>query len=827
MAAEHANDRGSIAAASPVRGTTTQHHATEGGSANGASPGRRSAATREEMSPQSKRVAHGEIAPSPPAPGRDMTLTELTHAYQSMSAQFALDRNWMKTVEEATTDHATRIDIFSGLMSNVDVRFREVTTTLGDNATKADGELRQHVQAEDALTRTRLDTAEQKLEAALASLDTDLRKHTQEALAGFGDRVHLLEVAASATAYSPGPTGARPQADLATATLQLKLGQLESALQQHTLKVENLLGLATTTAQGTAKLDALALQLEGRTGQLEGRSAQQENHSNQLESGLACLQAALATLQQTASAGDPWAQGRARQQEQQAQQEQPAGFSGGGGPPTGGPPGYPGGGGFPSGGGGGGGGFPSGDGSHQHRSGHHGGGGDRGNDGKQLFSDQVAQSTKWDARDPEAWLQTTVNYLVSRAASVEPLLEWSEQRQKQVIQPQDLAPLSGSEHCPMHEASELSRNLWGYLNLALAGSVQAKVFNQVPRLHGLEAWRRLVVPLRPRSEAKKNALHTAVHAPPKSRDLSVLLEDLGDWEKVVERFERCGGRVDDSDKRTILLKKLPTGVPSNLMSALRLCASYDDMKAELDDQISFLQDYGSVPQSKTQQGAHVAEAEDQDDVGEGVVIYTEDLGDENTQHVLMMAQRNGKKVFFRSRGGQPSRGSAPRGGPAGRPGTPPRTGASGPRQQQGERAPKCGNCGGEHSTFQCTKPLVPLDKRPCFKCNKVGHQSRHCPDNKPGGAHMADLAAAVSHETSVFCGTITMDDGEGRWNVVPGRQRGNQKARLQALLEVKNNRVAIRNPFDALLCSQPAAAADLSSGVRRGDGGSTGATTPE
>ena len=87
---------------------------------------------------------------------------------------------------------------------------------------------------------------------------------------------------------------------------------------------------------------------------------------------------------------------------------------------------------------------------------------------------------------------------------------------------------------------------------------------------------------------------------------------------------------------------------------------------------------------------------------------------------------------------------------------------------------------------------------------------------------MADLAASVAHETSVFCGTITMDDGEGRWNVVPGRQRGNQKARLQALLEIKNNRVAIRNPFDALRCSQPAAAADPSSGVRRGVGGSKG-----
>ena len=194
MAAEHANDRGSpipAAAASQVRGTTIQHSTTAGASMIGTSPGRRNVTNREELSPQAKRVAVGEVAPSPPAAGRDMTITELTHSYQSLAAQLALDRGWMKQVEEATTDHAQRIDIFSTLLNNVDTRFREVTTTLEKDASKADSELRQHVQAEDALTRERLNAAEQKLNAALDSLDTDLRKHTQEALSGLGDRVHL------------------------------------------------------------------------------------------------------------------------------------------------------------------------------------------------------------------------------------------------------------------------------------------------------------------------------------------------------------------------------------------------------------------------------------------------------------------------------------------------------------------------------------------------------------------------------------------------------------------------------------------------------------
>ena len=121
--------------------------------------------------------------------------------------------------------------------------------------------------------------------------------------------------------------------------------------------------------------------------------------------------------------------------------------------------------------------------------------------------------------------------------------------------------------------------------MALAGTNKAKDFNQVTRTNGLDAWRKLVVPLRPRSEAKRNALHTSVHAPPKSKDLSEVIADVNEWEKTVRRFELCGGVISDSDKRTVLLKRLPVGTSSNLVSALRLQEDYESMKNELDDQI--------------------------------------------------------------------------------------------------------------------------------------------------------------------------------------------------------------------------------------------------
>ena len=101
-----------------------------------------------------------------------------------------------------------------------------------------------------------------------------------------------------------------------------------------------------------------------------------------------------------------------------------------------------------------------------------------------------------------------------------------------------------------------------------------------------------MVPLKPRSEAKRNALHTAVHNPPKSKSLATIVSDLDDWEKLLEEYELCGGTVTEADKRTILLKKLPTTVFSSLVSSLRKCADYDAMKADLEAEIVFLKDFG-------------------------------------------------------------------------------------------------------------------------------------------------------------------------------------------------------------------------------------------
>ena len=73
-----------------------------------------------------------------------------------------------------------------------------------------------------------------------------------------------------------------------------------------------------------------------------------------------------------------------------------------------------------------------------------------------------------------------------------------------------------------------------------------------------------------------------MHATPKSRSLAKVINELDDWEKVVQKFELCGGVITDSGRRTVLLKRLPSTVHSSLVSSLRRCPTFGDMKEQLD-----------------------------------------------------------------------------------------------------------------------------------------------------------------------------------------------------------------------------------------------------
>ena len=57
-----------------------------------------------------------------------------------------------------------------------------------------------------------------------------------------------------------------------------------------------------------------------------------------------------------------------------------------------------------------------------------------------------------------------------------------------------------------------------------------------------------------------------------------MMDGLEGWEKIVERFELCGGVISDADTRIVLLKERPSGTSSNLVSALRKMETYELIK---------------------------------------------------------------------------------------------------------------------------------------------------------------------------------------------------------------------------------------------------------
>ena len=205
--------------------------------------------------------------------------------------------------------------------------------------------------------------------------------------------------------------------------------------------------------------------------------------------------------------------------------------------------------------------------------------------------------------------------------------------------------------------------------------------------------------------------------------MATVINDVDDVEKVVEEFGFCGGKISESDRRAVLLKKLPPGVYSSLVSNLRRCHTYRDGKRELKDEITFMKDWGleqksgsehlASEQVPAQEALAAAEAEGEEDEEGVITLDLSGVSDEQADVLVADARSSGLRMRppFRTAGRKPF----PKAKAKARLGTPPPT-----------REAKCANCGEARATRDCRKPMLPEAEQTCFDCGKPGHRAKDC-----------------------------------------------------------------------------------------------------
>ena len=218
------------------------------------------------------------------------------------------------------------------------------------------------------------------------------------------------------------------------------------------------------------------------------------------------------------------------------------------------------------------------------------GGGDR----RSLFDDKVAVSSigQYSEQDKRGWIRTTHNYLVSKAFEMAVFLPWAESAQEHAITHAHVNALTDLGIMAESDPLKFSKDLWGCLNLALTCK-QKENFNNVEAGNGFEAWRRLAVPIAPRSEARLHEMQREVNAPKQSKKLSEYMEDLAVWEGELTEYHKCGGDpMSDKTKIIIALRMLPFNTPSGIKVPLKTQKDFEDFKDQVRSDIRFLQDFG-------------------------------------------------------------------------------------------------------------------------------------------------------------------------------------------------------------------------------------------
>ena len=160
-------------------------------------------------------------------------------------------------------------------------------------------------------------------------------------------------------------------------------------------------------------------------------------------------------------------------------------------------------------------------------------------DRRPISDDNIASSMKYTDATRTEWVKTATNYLMSKAPEMRHYLQWAESFQGHEISDAQVRDRANSGVCSDHDPYRLSFELWGHLNLCLHGAEKITSNNIEPG-NGVDAWRRIVVPIGPRSEAQLHRTHKVVMTPSTSRRLGDALVEIEKWEGQVREYYLCG-----------------------------------------------------------------------------------------------------------------------------------------------------------------------------------------------------------------------------------------------------------------------------------------------
>ena len=114
------------------------------------------------------------------------------------------------------------------------------------------------------------------------------------------------------------------------------------------------------------------------------------------------------------------------------------------------------------------------------------------------------------------------------------------------------------------DPSVLDGHLWAFLNLNLTHQAK-EVFNNVPSMHGLEVWRRLIGELFSLTDLRQMDLQSVVYAPVQATSVQRIRSAIESWETNLRKYEEVDGHVNEKAKKNIFLKILPRVLAEQLI----------------------------------------------------------------------------------------------------------------------------------------------------------------------------------------------------------------------------------------------------------------------